>query len=1050
MTLSTGLSGKLGEALLCSLFSCAILSASPTQLPQKPEILKPALQEKILSSPTPIPVILHFKDNVDENLIDPLEISSRLRPKMEFRTRRLRRTGHVFNIKAFQLQPAIAAAIDSEALRTLLDDPDLTRIEADESWTLHTEEGIELCGGTILHEFGFKGTGAAIAIIDTGVDPFHPALGGAPIPNSKIVRGLDTADGDEDPQDCSGHGTAVASIAAGVSYQWSPNSYFAGGMAPGAKILAYKAASDNACDSLRESAVIEAVEDALSHAQGADYRLVAINLSGGAGHYSGTCDDENPAMSATVHLATANGIAVIASAGNNGYADGIAAPACLRDVISVGSVWDSQAGLSGSFFCLNGDCSQSCDDAFKKATEPTCYANSGPELDLLAPSEYLLAAQAGGQTTSFGGTSGAAPYVSGAAAVLYRAFPSITPENLRLRLKASGLLRTDPKNNRSTPMLNALEALSTRTALNKEGRRELKPSPDGSFHSEIQVEDAGEIGELRLLLHLRHPHPSSLKISLRGPDGTTIRVEDHPADLARDLRAYYPVDRQSHESLNPFSGRERRGLWELLIEDDQWVPSSSLESWALHFSDPIPLNENPESWSQLTPIVARGPGAGGTHWTSDILLFNPSSYVPAELQVYFIPGAGREHSEILQKVLLLPGRRLLRIDDLLLNLFDLNSGSGELVLRTSGQALFSSVTISTEDRKEGRYGQYIMPTDEYSSTKQYLGYLAGGPSFRTNVGISELSGLGCSGSLQLYNTDGTSIGEPINFQLGAYELVRLDRILEHFAPGIEDAWGIVESDGGIQAWASVVDEGTGDATFIPAESAIESSSWTLPVIARNKGRAQSLWRSELRILNPGNQEIDLQLEFRPGSEAEVLRETLKIGARRLMILSDPVLEVFNRMAGSGPLRILTEQQPTPKLILSSRIYDQTERGSYGQAIPAASTGLQGPSTIIKVEDSSSRHSNLLLTDLTGSGLSLQLELRDPHDLPLAPALNVTIPAWNSLQINDLLDLMGIPGREDSRLEISPADPDSRYLALLSIVDEISGDAISVPAIEERE
>lgn len=77
-----------------------------------------------------------------------------------------------------------------------------------------------------LNAKGYKGQGLKIAVVDTGIDYTHPALGGCfGKPECLVTHGVDlvgdTYDGsappapDDDPIDqCHGHGTHVA----GVSY----------------------------------------------------------------------------------------------------------------------------------------------------------------------------------------------------------------------------------------------------------------------------------------------------------------------------------------------------------------------------------------------------------------------------------------------------------------------------------------------------------------------------------------------------------------------------------------------------------------------------------------------------------------------------------------------------------------------------------------------------------------------------------------------------------------------------------------------------------------
>ncbi|KAH7303280.1 peptidase S8/S53 domain-containing protein [Stachybotrys elegans] len=95
-----------------------------------------------------------------------------------------------------------------------------------------------------LHAEGFTGEGITIAVIDTGVDYHHPALGGCFGEGCKVAYGYDLVGDngdapDDDPDDsCEYHGTHVAGIVAGDYLEGSPDNFL--GVAPGATLAAYR------------------------------------------------------------------------------------------------------------------------------------------------------------------------------------------------------------------------------------------------------------------------------------------------------------------------------------------------------------------------------------------------------------------------------------------------------------------------------------------------------------------------------------------------------------------------------------------------------------------------------------------------------------------------------------------------------------------------------------------------------------------------------------------------------------------------------------------
>ncbi|EJD38967.1 subtilisin-like protein [Auricularia subglabra TFB-10046 SS5] len=194
--------------------------------------------------------------------------------------------------------------------------------------SVHIMTGVDL-----VHASGVKGKDIQIAILDSGVDYTHPALGGGFGPGFKIAGGTDlvgddyTGDNtpvpDDDPMDCVGHGTHVTGIVGANP----DNEYHVVGVAPEAKIFMYKVGGCHGGigDDIITAAIIRATEE------GAD----VISMSfGGADGWS------DSAIAVVASRATERGVVVTASAGNDGDAGLVysSTPAVGENVISVGSV----------------------------------------------------------------------------------------------------------------------------------------------------------------------------------------------------------------------------------------------------------------------------------------------------------------------------------------------------------------------------------------------------------------------------------------------------------------------------------------------------------------------------------------------------------------------------------------------------------------------------------------------------------------------------------------------------------------------------------------
>ncbi|MFF7792199.1 S8 family serine peptidase [Streptomyces sp. NPDC007991] len=243
---------------------------------------------------------------------------------------------------------------------------------------------------------GYDGKGVKIAVLDTGVDGTHPDLKGQVIDAKNFTTSPDTSDK-------VGHGTHVASIAAGTGAK-SGGKYK--GVAPGAKILNGKVLDDGGFGS--DSEVLAGIEWAA--AQGAD----VVNMSLGGGD----TPEIDPLEAAVNKLSSEKGILFAIAAGNEGDfgEQTIGSPGSAAAALTVGAVDDKDvlADFSSRGPGLDG------------ALKPDVTA---PGVDITAASApgNQIAQEVGEKPAGYmtiSGTSMATPHVAGAAAILKQQHPA--------------------------------------------------------------------------------------------------------------------------------------------------------------------------------------------------------------------------------------------------------------------------------------------------------------------------------------------------------------------------------------------------------------------------------------------------------------------------------------------------------------------------------------------------------------------------------------------------------------------------------------------------
>ncbi|MGY0007336.1 type VII secretion-associated serine protease mycosin [Micromonospora sp. I033] len=240
------------------------------------------------------------------------------------------------------------------------------------------------------------GAGVVVAVVDSGVDRSHPQLTG------RVLDGADFLDpGGDGTRDCAGHGTGVASIIAaaprpGVAFR---------GLAPRARILPVRVSEQQVVDGRESGRTVDPADFARAVRWAVDHDADVVNLS--VVLYA-----DHPAVRAAIAYAVRRDVVVVAAAGNlHDTGDPRPYPAAYDGVLGVGAI-----GADGT---------------------RAAFSQTGPYVDLVAPgTDVLMAAPRQGHHRAEG-TSYAAPFVAGTAALLRQYRPELGAAEVARRIVTS-------------------------------------------------------------------------------------------------------------------------------------------------------------------------------------------------------------------------------------------------------------------------------------------------------------------------------------------------------------------------------------------------------------------------------------------------------------------------------------------------------------------------------------------------------------------------------------------------------------------------------------
>ncbi len=289
----------------------------------------------------------------------------------------------------FSIVPAIGAELPVQAIDVLGKNPKIAYVELDgevHALGQTVPWGIDRVFGDEKYSFPTwettKGSGIAVAILDTGIDENHEDL-------PELAGGVNTIDDTHWGSDGNGHGTHVAGTVAALD-----NEVGVVGVGPEIRLYAVKVLNDSGSGTV--SSIVTGIEWAVKEG------IPIINMSLGSSQDYQTLRDACDA-------AYSDGRLLIAAAGNSGN------PAGRGDNVIYPAEYDSVIAVAAS---ASND---------RRAS----FSSTGPAVELIAPGVSVLSTIPDNKYGTKSGTSMASPHAAGVAALAWAVNPSLTNVEIR-------------------------------------------------------------------------------------------------------------------------------------------------------------------------------------------------------------------------------------------------------------------------------------------------------------------------------------------------------------------------------------------------------------------------------------------------------------------------------------------------------------------------------------------------------------------------------------------------------------------------------------------
>ena len=235
---------------------------------------------------------------------------------------------------------------------------------------------------------------------------------------------------------------------------------------------------------------------------------------------------------------------------------------------------------------------------------------------------------------------------------------------------------------------------------------------------------------------------------------------------------------------------------------------------------------------------------------------------------------------------------------------------------------------------------------------------------------------------------------------------------------------------------------------VPPASA---EGWVVPSAVHAPGLHQTRWRTDLWVFNPGAAALDLDVEFlledndnwltdHPTLELNIPPQGTAFLEDVLLLIPDVVVD--DRAVVGSVLISRPEDDLHPAPVITSRTFNQTPGGTFGQFVPAVPVPPNAADRLFLtgLSHTSASRTNIRLANLGTDAVEVALYVLSADGHSLGQQVLRTIPALSTTQINGIAEVAWA----GTDLEIFSVRVDTdveTVLAWASVIDNLTGDPV---------